>query len=806
MPYFKPYYDAQLAQHVERIRPYAETFYTKAYEPGSRQAQKLYAQYAAPHVSQLNGYGQAQWGKAVQPRLDDFKTQAAQQYNSALGPHVNKAYEAVDPYFKQTREAAVHQYQSNILPGYKKAVPYGLAAYEHGHLFVTTIALPYAHTASQVVYTFFARQVWPPLRVLYGENVQPQLVKIRERLSSYREGKRLESVMFEEDASIKAREPTESATAITDAISTAFESITSAAIPRATEPATRESLVEDLNSWKVKFTRAADRGAEDLKQRVIDITETQSAAQIDGTGRALQTQLEETARSSLAKLHKQINAIVDKLPDEVYEEDEKPAVEEAHAKIRTAGKHVKDAAQHLRSWKQMFVAETETLVKDATDSTLDVIDHIRDLGLQEIGMRWAGHDDTSYKDWSEYHSLKKTFDKWHGKIEDAAYSHKALKTVRQSAEDVESEGMALAEEAAKELVRLKDVALWKIRARDTSDDFDTRTIPAALIKAKEAVQEAATEASEAVFGTTQEPIESASSLAAETGAAITSSIASAASKARSVASEAVVDPVASVAGAASSGASESLESIAGGASSASSYVASASGSVASSASSLVDQINDEVAGASGMVAGKANDASSSISSAVNEAASSVSPSSQKPLSQRVVEAASGASASASKSVKQASKAAASAASSASSAAYSASQAAKDNAEDAAEALVESVASLSSRAQATIEGEAPATPGVSSLASEVSNSASKASKSASSAISSVSSKAKKSSSQASASIAPSASSAAGAANDHVSARIHQASASIASAASKAGSDYSSVTEKVVKAASSAAGEQ
>ena len=40
-------------------------------------------------------------------------------------------------------------------------------------------------------------------------------------------------------------------------------------------------------------------------------------------------------------------------------------------------------------------------------STLEVLDGIRDLGLQEIGMRWAWMEGVTYKHWAKYHDLKR---------------------------------------------------------------------------------------------------------------------------------------------------------------------------------------------------------------------------------------------------------------------------------------------------------------------------------------------------------------------------------------------------------------
>jgi hypothetical protein len=123
------------------------------------------------------------------------------------------------------------------------------------------------------------------------------------------------------------------------------------------------------------------------------------------------------------------------------------------------------------------------LVDAASKSTLEVIDNIRDLGLQEIGMRWAWMEGVTYKDWSKYHLLKKTFDQWRDQVEEVAHNHDGLRKITEAANDVENRGMAVAEEAAKELARLKEIGKWKIHADDMSDDFSTRYVPAAAAAA-----------------------------------------------------------------------------------------------------------------------------------------------------------------------------------------------------------------------------------------------------------------------------------------------------------------------------------
>jgi hypothetical protein len=178
----------------------------------------------------------------------------------------------------------------------------------------------------------------------------------------------------------------------------------------------------------------------------------------------------------------------------------------------------------VRQWYNKFEAEINQRATAAADSTLDVLDSIRDLGLQEIGMRWAWMEGVTYKDWAKYHELKKQFEEWRSEVRDVALKHEVLDQAKKAAEDIVEDSMDLAAGAAKELARLKDVGKWKVAARDSSDNFDTRIMPAPAVSAASEVVENLQAASESILGTSQGIIESFASQ-------VTESVASAASRA-----------------------------------------------------------------------------------------------------------------------------------------------------------------------------------------------------------------------------------------------------------------------------------
>lgn len=239
-----------------------------------------------------------------------------------------------------------------------------------------------------------------------------------------------------------------------------------------------------------------------------EITEHQIENQVTGVGEALVVQLEESSKSEFTKLKKAIRKIVKGLPRDKSETGVKKAEEELSKATRSAGLAVKDKAQALRSWRQGMEQETQSLVNAASESTLEVIDNIRDLGLQEIGMRWAWMEGVTYKDWANYNLLKKTFDEWRQEVEAVTRNHEGLQKATDAGNEVESRGMAIAEQTAKELARLKQVGKWKIQAADASDDFSTRYIPAEAAAAGQKVIDDLGSASERILGTSQENVES----------------------------------------------------------------------------------------------------------------------------------------------------------------------------------------------------------------------------------------------------------------------------------------------------------
>lgn len=541
-PYAKPYYDQYAASYVDAARPYAEKFEQNVYTPSIKLGKQSYDQYGAPRVRQASNYGHHQWEQTLKPKIDDAQNQARAQYDTHLAPYVDKAWAIGESYYQNSRQNMLHVYNSQVLPAYTTSRPYLDKAYSKVRQFAEGTVIPYAKSALASTVVLFDRTIWPQLRVVYGENVEPQLVRIGERLGRYRDGKRLKAAVEEVELSSDSASLSSTISSLSSSVATVFTSASTeastataseafsstAGVPKEEDEEVRQKITDDLKNWQEKFAKAADKGTEDLEQRVKEITDRQIESQIKGVGEALVIKLQEAAKSETNKIKKTIAKLVKALPEEPTTRDYEKAEEELSKATRQAGLNVKNRAQALRDWKEKFDQETQSLVSAASESTLEVIDNIRDLGLQEIGMRWAWMEGVTYKDWSKYHSVKKTFDEWRKEVEAVATDHEGLQRASDAAADLESRGMATAKDTARELRRLKEVGVWKIQSADFSDDFSTRTLPPKAARQGQKVMKQASSASEQFLGSSQEPTESISSQIAGKAAEAASSISSAA--------------------------------------------------------------------------------------------------------------------------------------------------------------------------------------------------------------------------------------------------------------------------------------
>lgn len=193
-PYLDPYYQTYLAPHVEKVKPYANRFERQVYTPAASFTKKQYDTYGAHRIEQVQKQAAASWDKTVRPHLLTAQSAAQEQYDAYLGSYVQKASAAAIPYYSQIKATSYDAYHKSVLPAYEASLPYLRKARVQGRHVIVDVVFPNVRSAKDITWAFLVRNVWPQLRVLYGDNVEPQLVRISERLGRYRDQQKVESV------------------------------------------------------------------------------------------------------------------------------------------------------------------------------------------------------------------------------------------------------------------------------------------------------------------------------------------------------------------------------------------------------------------------------------------------------------------------------------------------------------------------------------------------------------------------------------------------------------------------------------
>lgn len=194
-PHVKPLYDTYASPYVESVRPYAENFNQHVFNPSISFGEEIYKAYGAPRVGQIREYTYNQWEQTLKPRVDAVQAQAIRQYESTLAPQVSKLSTAATPYYDVAKENVLQIYNERIVVAYVTSRPYAEKIYGYAHGTAIESGLPYAQSVWASTIVFVDRTLWPRLRILYGENVEPQLFRISERLGRYRDGKKLKATV-----------------------------------------------------------------------------------------------------------------------------------------------------------------------------------------------------------------------------------------------------------------------------------------------------------------------------------------------------------------------------------------------------------------------------------------------------------------------------------------------------------------------------------------------------------------------------------------------------------------------------------
>lgn len=163
--------------------------------------QKLATRYGSPLVERGQDFVATQWEVNGQPHLTRLQIIAKMRHDQFVAPHLERANEALGPYIASAKAGTAHAMEHYGVPAYHFVTPYAVMVYGAAHQVVMTTVVPTANWAWTSTNTFLDTAVWPQLRLVYQDNVEPQLVRIGERLERYRSKAKLR--VLREKASAK---------------------------------------------------------------------------------------------------------------------------------------------------------------------------------------------------------------------------------------------------------------------------------------------------------------------------------------------------------------------------------------------------------------------------------------------------------------------------------------------------------------------------------------------------------------------------------------------------------------------------
>lgn len=185
-PHLEPYYDAYAEPYVDLVRPYYDALDRAVITPTWSYAKR----HGAPRLHQAHAFGSAHWEKSIQPRITKVGELAKAQYAQSLAPHINQVSATFAPYYDIARTNTLQTYHGLLLPAWRSVQPYMRQGYHLTSTFTSNTVVPSCIWAWNKTYVFLDATVWPQLRAMYVENVEPQLVKIGKRLGRYSSGKK----------------------------------------------------------------------------------------------------------------------------------------------------------------------------------------------------------------------------------------------------------------------------------------------------------------------------------------------------------------------------------------------------------------------------------------------------------------------------------------------------------------------------------------------------------------------------------------------------------------------------------------
>lgn len=188
-PTLQPYYETYAGPYVESARPYFINLEKQVIRPTLVLANK----YSTPYAKKLQKLWKAYCLKNIQPIIHHYYNMVFQQYHQRFGPYLQTVHTIISPHYNNVKAKANFIYFDVILSTLDIVQPQIVHGYALVSEFAISTVYPYGKWACLAGKLFLSRNVGPKLRTIYGENVEPQLIKIGERLDRYRDAPTIKS-------------------------------------------------------------------------------------------------------------------------------------------------------------------------------------------------------------------------------------------------------------------------------------------------------------------------------------------------------------------------------------------------------------------------------------------------------------------------------------------------------------------------------------------------------------------------------------------------------------------------------------
>ncbi|EPS41351.1 hypothetical protein H072_4759 [Dactylellina haptotyla CBS 200.50] len=452
--YVEPYYTEYLASYVDKATPYVILANEQYVEPTRVYAVGQFEKHAVPVLLNAKKQVLAEYTRVLEPYVKTAEVKGSAFYDAFLADLVATGQELYIAYSPTVIKYSQQGYDYAL----EQAHPYYIASLPY-------IEKAWAEGIAAAGWIGVEGKGWVARR--WGMHVEPQLWRIQERLGM----KGLKNA-----TPVKEAGPTPPHRGNPNASSS--DTTPDQGIKAEGEYDNHDEAVGDKGEYK------DGEAPEKKKSSAEQIEDARPLIEADLVAWA--AKFEEAATQASAEVVSKLDVLCDKvmkqqtpLSTELLEEFDARVLKEFHDFEDGLLKLLDSPAEHKyvmigynglvgRSFHNMkekhaqIIAHTQEFLMDTYQSTAKIVDaalagmdSAHDVGMQELGMKWAWMDGVTYKDWAKYHELKQAFGAMKTRVIRSGQGHKKLREVTDYAKSIDDAAGAILKTVNDEIAKLE---------------------------------------------------------------------------------------------------------------------------------------------------------------------------------------------------------------------------------------------------------------------------------------------------------------------------------------------------------------